>query len=217
MSSKRSKKQRRRGSKISKTSERTLKPRLGDFKRRRIEDESIDQISNTQNVGRMRRVGQGARSLRTRQMNNIFDDFRNSIESMLNPSFSPWRYSPSTSRIGVQEDEVRVPVYDVVDRGDKYEVTVELPGIDKDNIRISAMDDSIEISAEQLRDKDERKKGFSYSQRTFSSFYCTIPVPAEILSSEVTARSDNRGILRINLPKKAPTRQEIKGRSIMVE
>jgi HSP20 family protein len=217
MSSKRSKKQRRRGSKISKTSERTLKPRLGDFKRRRIEDESIDQISNTQNVGRMRRVGQGARSLRTRQMNNIFDDFRNSIESILNPSFSPWRYSPSTSRIGVQEDEVRVPVYDVVDRGDKYEVTVELPGIDKDNIRISAMDDSIEISAEQLRDKDERKKGFSYSQRTFSSFYCTIPVQAEILSSEVTARSDNRGILRINLPKKAPTRQEIKGRSIMVE
>jgi HSP20 family protein len=217
MSSKRSKKQRRRGSKISKTSERTLRPRLGDFRRRRIEDESIDQISNTQNVGRMRRVGQGARSLRTRQMNNIFDDFRNSIESVLNPSFSPWRYSPSTSRIGVQEDEVRVPVNDVVDRGDKYEVTVELPGIDKDNIRINAMEDSIEISAEQSRDKDERKKEFSYSQRTFSSFYCTVPVPTEILSSEVTARSDTRGILRINLPKKAHTVQKIKGRSIMVE
>jgi HSP20 family protein len=217
MSSKRSKKQRRRGSKISKTSERTLSPRLGDFKRRRIEDESIDQISNTQNVGRMRRVGQGARSLRTRQMNNIFGDFRNSIESMLNPSFSPWGYFPSTSRIGIQEDEVRVPVYDVVDRGDKYEVIVELPGIDKDNIRINAMDDSIEISAEQSREEDERKKEFSYSQRIFSSFYCTIPVPTEILSSEVTARSDNRGILRINLPKKASTRQETKGRSIMVE
>src|SRR5919106_591788 len=217
MSSKRSKKQRRRGSKISKTSERTLSPRLGNFKRRRIEDESIDQISNTQNVGRMRRVGQGARSLRTRQMNNIFGDFRNSIESMLNPSFSPWGYFPSTSRIGVQEDEVRVPVYDVVDRGNKYEVIVELPGIDKDNIRINAMDDSIEISAEQSQNKDERKKEFSYSQRTFSSFYCTVPVPTEILASEVTARSDNRGILRINLPKKMPTGQESKGRSIMVE
>ena len=79
------------------------------------------------------------------------------------------------------------------------------------------MEDSIEISAEQSRDEDERKKEFSYSQRTFSSFYCTIPVPTEILSSEVTARSDTRGILRINLPKKAPTGQKIKGRSIMVE
>jgi HSP20 family molecular chaperone IbpA len=79
------------------------------------------------------------------------------------------------------------------------------------------MDDSIEISAEQSRDEDERRKEFSYSQRTFSSFYCTIPAPTEILSSEVTARSDNRGILRINLPKKMPTGQEIKGRSIIVE
>jgi HSP20 family protein len=217
MPPKRSKKQRRKGSKISKTRERTLRPRLGDFKKRSIEDESTDQISNTQNVGRMRRVGQGARSLRTRQMNNIFDDFRNSIESMLNPSFSRG-YFPGTSGIGVQEDEVRVPIYDVVDRGDKYEVIVELPGIDKSNIRINAMDDSIEISAEQSRDEEERKKGLSYSQRTYSSFYCTIPVPTEILSSEVTARSDSRGILRINLPKKAPTTgQEIKGRSIMVE
>jgi HSP20 family protein len=217
MSSKRSKKQRRRGIKISKTTGRTLRPRLGDFKRRSIEDESIDQVSNAQNVGRMKRVGQGTRSLRTRQMDNIFDDFRNSIESMLNPSFSPWGYFPSISRIGVREDDVRVPVYDVVDRRDKYEVVVELPGIDKDNIRINAMDDSIEISANQSQEENERRKEFSYSHRTSSSFYCTIPVPTEILSSEVTARSDSRGILRINLPKKAPTRQESKGRSITVE
>jgi HSP20 family protein len=210
---KRSKKQRRRGSKIPKTDVRTFRPRLDDFKRRSIEDESID----TQNLGRMRRDRQGTRSLRTRQMNNIFDDFRNSIESMLNPSFSPWGYFPSTSRMGVQEDEVRVPVYDVVDRRDKYEVIVELPGIDKDNIRINATDDSIEISAAQSQNEEEQKKEFSYSQRTFSSFYCTIPVPTEILSSEVTARSDNRGILRINLPKRMPTKQEIKSRSIIVE
>jgi HSP20 family protein len=192
---------------------RTFRPRLDDFKRRSIEDESID----TQNLGRMRRDRQGTRSLRTRQMNNIFDDFRNSIESMLNPSFSPWGYFPSTSRMGVQEDEVRVPVYDVVDRRDKYQVIVELPGIDKDNIRINATDDSIEISAEQSQNEEEQKKEFSYGRRTFSSFYCTIPVPTEILSSEVTARSDNRGILQINLPKRMPTKQEIKSRSIIVE
>jgi HSP20 family protein len=210
---KRSKKQRRRGSKIPKTDVRTFRPRLDDFKRRSIEDESID----TQNLGRMRRDRQGTRSLRTRQMNNIFDDFRNSIESMLNQSFSPWGYFPSTSRMGVQEDEVRVPVYDVVDRRDKYEVIVELPGIDKDNIRINATDDSIEISAAQSQNEEEQKKEFSYSQRTFSSFYCTIPVPTEILSSEVTARSDNNGILRINLPKRVPTRPDTRGRSITIE
>jgi HSP20 family protein len=217
MPPKRSKKQGRKDAKISKDSERTFSPRLGDFKRISKEDESIDQMIDKENIRRMRRVGQGTRSLRTRQMNNIFDDFRNSIESIFNPSFSPWGYFPSTSRIGVREDEVRVPVYDVVDRGNKYEVIVELPGIDKDNIRINAMDDSIEISADQSREENERKKEFSYSQRTFSSFYCTIPVPTEILSSEVTARSDNNGILRINLPKRVPTRPDTRGRSITIE
>jgi HSP20 family protein len=132
-------------------------------------------------------------------------------------NYVPWGYFPSTSRIGVREDEVRVPIYDVIDRGDKYEVIVELPGIDKDNIRINAMDDSIEISAEQSREENERKKEFYYSQRIFSSFYCTIPVPTEILSSKVTARSDNNGILRINLPKRVSTRQDTKGRSITIE
>jgi HSP20 family protein len=215
MSPERSKKQRRKGSKISKDSGRILRPRLGDFKRRSKEGESIGQITDKER--RMRSVGQGTRSLRIRQMDNIFDDFRNSIERMFNPSFSSWGYFPSTSRIGVQEDEVRVPVYDVIDRGDKYEVIVELPGIHKDNISINAMDDSIEISADQSREESERKKEFSYSQRTFSSFYCTIPVPTEILSSEVTARSDNNGMLRINLPKKVSTRQEIKSRSITIE
>jgi HSP20 family protein len=215
MPPKRFKKPRRKGSKVSKNIERTLSPRLGDFKRGSRENESVEEMADTER--RMRRVGQGTRSLRTRQMDNIFDDFRNSIENMFNPSFSPWGYFPSTSRFGVQEDKVRVPVYDMVDRGDRYEVIVELPGIDKDNIRINTTNDSIEISAEQSRDEEERKKEYSYSQSAFSSFYCAIPVPTEILSTEVTARSDNNGILRINLPKKEPTRQDIKSRSIPVE
>jgi HSP20 family molecular chaperone IbpA len=44
-----------------------------------------------------------------------------------------------------------------------------------------------------------------------------IPFPEEILSSEVTAKSDNKGILRLKLPKKTPSRQDIKSRPIIVE
>jgi HSP20 family molecular chaperone IbpA len=93
---------------------------------------------------------------------------------------------------------------------------VELPGIDKDNIRVKAMDDSVEISAEQSQVEDERKKNFVYNQRSYSSFYCRIPVPEEILSSEVTAKADNKGILRVQLPKKTRPK-DIRSRSITVE
>jgi HSP20 family protein len=204
---KKSRKQRRQGIRGSKNSRTTLRPKLGDFKRKREENESTELTTNVQDM-RPRRRGE-TRSLHTRHMDGIFDNFRNSIESMLDPSLSSWGYFPSSSRSNMEENEVRTPVYDMSDNGDRYEIIVELPGIDKDNISIKAMDDSIEISAEQYQEEDKQKKNFVYSQRGYSSFYCTIPFPEEILSSEVTAKSDNKGILRLKLPKKTPSRHMV--------
>src|ERR671921_270025 len=113
----------------------------------------------------------------------------------------------------------RTPLYDMVDKGDRYELEVELPGIERDKIHVKATDDSIEISAEQLEEErvEERKKKYVYNERSYRSFYRTIPIPEQILSSEVTAKMNN-GILRISLPKKMPTKPKgVKGRSITVE
>ena len=107
----------------------------------------------------------------------------------------------------------------MVDKGDRYELQAELPGIEKDKIHVKATDDSIEISAEQLEEErvEERKKKYVYNERSYRSFYRTIPIPEQILSSEVTAKMNN-GILRIDLPKKMPTKPKgVKIRSITVE
>ena len=154
-SSKKSRKQRRQGSRGFKNSRTTLKPKLGDFKRKRVENESREFTTNVQDM-RPRR-GE-TRSLDTRHMDSIFDNFRNSIENMLDPSLSSWGYFPSSRRSSMEENEVRTPVYDMFDNGDRYEIIVELPGIDKDNIRIKAMDDSIEISASNRKRKTNEKR-----------------------------------------------------------
>ena len=220
-SSKKSKKPRRQKSMGSKGTDRTLRPKLSDFKRRSggredVVNELTTEARNRGSMsGRARSLG-GERSLRTRRIDNIFDNFRNNIESIMDP-LSSWGYFPSYSRLQMEQGEgVRTPTYDMVDDGDRYKLIVELPGIDKDNIRVKAMDDSVEISAEQSQEEDERKKNFVYNQRSYSSFYCRIPVPEEILSSEVTAKADNKGILRVQLPKKTRP-QDIKSRSITVE
>lgn len=221
-SSKKSKKPRRQKSMGSRGTDRTLRPKLSDFKRRGAgrEDEVNELTTEARNRGssmsrRVRPLGE-ERSLRTRRIDNIFDNFRNNIESIMDP-LSSWGYFPSYSRLQMEQGEgVRTPTYDMVDDGDRYKLIVELPGINKDNIRVKAMDDSVEISAEQSQEEDERKKNFVYNQRSYSSFYCRIPVPEEILSSEVTAKADNRGILRVQLPKKTRP-QDIKSRSITVE
>ena len=205
----------------SKGTDRTLRPKLSDFKRRGTGREDVvnELTTEARNRGSMSRRARSLgedRSLRTLRIDNIFDNFRNNIESIMDP-LSSWGYFPSYSRLQMEQGEgVRTPTYDMVDNGDRYKLIVELPGIDKDNIRVKAMDDSVEISAEQSQEEDERKKNFVYNQRSYSSFYCRIPVPEEILSSEVTAKADNKGILRVQLPKKTRP-QDIKSRSITVE
>ena len=205
----------------------SFRPKLSDFKRKTGEGEDKGSLPQSRGIDNMRRERVEEKSLQARRMDDIFEDFRNNIESILNPWSSSYLWhSPYKLEIGEEEaaenkDEGirRTPLYGMVDKGDRYELEVELPGIERDKIHVKATDDSIEISAEQLEEErvEERKKKYVYNERSYRSFYRTIPIPEQILSSEVTAKMNN-GILRIDLPKKMPTKpKEVKGRSIMVE
>jgi HSP20 family protein len=202
---------------------RTFRPKLKDFKRRTADEGERQEPRSYSRRYMSRRRRPHERSLQARHMNNIFEDFRSNIESMLNPWSLPyWESLPSTNRLGIEGHEglIRRPLYDIVDNGDKYELQVELPGIERDKIRVNATDESIEISAEQSEEEkaERQKKNYVYDQRSYSSFYCAIPTPEEILSSEVTAKMNNNGILRVEIPKKMPTKpEEARGRSITVE
>jgi len=94
----------------------------------------------------------------------------------------------------------------MVDRADRYNLRLEVPGIDKDKIQLNATNDSIEISGEQSEESTEDKgHNYIYDERSYSSFYRSIPIPEEIIPSKITARMNN-GILQIEIPKKAPSR-----------
>ena len=101
----------------------------------------------------------------------------------------------------------RTPLVDMVDRGDRYNLRLEVPGIDKDKIQLNATEDSIEISGEQSEEESTEDKGhnYIYNERSYRSFYRSIPIPEEILPSKITARMNN-GILQIEIPKKDPSR-----------
>jgi HSP20 family protein len=101
----------------------------------------------------------------------------------------------------------RTPVVDMVDRGDRYNLRLEVPGIDKDNIQLNATEDAIVISGEQSEEESNEDKGhnYIYNGRSYKSFYHSIPIPEEILPSKISARMNN-GILQIEIPKKALSR-----------
>jgi HSP20 family protein len=193
--------------------ERAYSPRLQDFKRR----SSSSSNSSINSVNDAEREIEPQRALQSRRMDDIFDTFRTDIEHMMDPlsssSIWDWRF-PSVFRGRDQEEEaddmmVRMPIFDMVDKGDRYELKVEVPGIEKEKIKVKATKDSVEISGEQSEEEksEDKRKRYVYNERSYNSFYRNIPVPEEIVSSKVSAKMSN-GILHVDIPKKNPTKTE---------
>ncbi len=151
---------------------------------------------------------------RSMRLNDVFDNFRREIEGAMNPwsSMFDWRFPRERGMLrpyAVEEEGTlsRTPLVDMVDKGDRYHLRLEIPGIDKDKIQLNATDDSIEISGEQSQEEEgeDKVRNYIYNERSYKSFYRNIPLPEEILPSKITAKMNN-GILQVDVPKKAPSR-----------
>jgi len=96
------------------------------------------------------------------------------------------------------------PSADLVDKGDAYEITVDMPGIDKENIEINLTEDEIEIKGERKKEEKEEGKNYVRRERSYRSFYRVMSLPEEILPDQSEAKMEN-GILKVTLKKKHPT------------
>lgn len=135
---------------------------------------------------------------------NIFENFRREMEDVL--SVPKWPFLGAGSGF-VSDLETRFPLCDMEDLGDKYEITLETPGIPKEKITIKAGVDYIDISGEQEKKTEEKRKNYLYNERSYSSLRRHIATPEEIVPSKVDAKMEN-GVLRVEVPKKTPTKSE---------
>lgn len=135
-----------------------------------------------------------------RHLDDVFEAFRREIENTMRP----W-----STRFGLpslfDSEGFRLPLCDMADKGNRYELHLEIPGIDKDKLNVKATSNSVEVSAEKSERAEEKRKDYIYSERSRSSFYRMIPVPEEIVPSKVNAKVNN-GILTVDLPKKNPSK-----------
>jgi HSP20 family protein len=91
------------------------------------------------------------------------------------------------------------PAIEVYEKDNKVVVKAELPGIDKKDIKIGLERDILTISAETKAEKEEKKRGYYYSERSFGSMQRSIRLPEGIKTEDIKA-SYKDGILKIEAP-----------------
>ena len=92
---------------------------------------------------------------------------------------------------------------DVVETGDAYKADAELPGFNKDDIKIDVENDVLTISAERKLENDENKHNFVKRERFYGSYSRSFDVSGIEVDRIEAAYND--GVLTLTMPKKVET------------
>lgn len=131
-----------------------------------------------------------------------FEELRRMQERMyrifgeIEPSFMERKMLPATGG----ELATVEPFVDVIDKGDKVVVAADVPGVEKEDLSVNISGDRLEISAERKKEAEEKKEGYVRRERTYTSYYRLVPLPAEVDGDKADATFEN-GVLEISMPK----------------
>ncbi len=126
-------------------------------------------------------------SRESRQLSRLFDD---NFERFINPT---------ASGDGVA---ARSPVLDVAETDRAYTVKLEMPGVNKEDVKVSVEGRQVTVQAQSQR-SEEKKEGerVVYRERSVASYARTFTLPLEVDQAESAARLE-QGVLTLTLPKR---------------
>lgn len=100
----------------------------------------------------------------------------------------------------VEEKSDRVPRADILERKDDYVIYIEMPGVDKDDIKVEIENNLLTISGK--KDIHEKSNGEQYFrvERQCGNYWRNFRLGDEINHSKVSSKYEN-GVLKVVLPK----------------
>ena len=110
-----------------------------------------------------------------------------------------------------------VPPLEVTERDNRLTITLDLPGLQKENIDVSLSDEGLVIAGERAHEAESKKNDWFTTERTYGRFYRVVPMPEGLDYKEVKATFKN-GVLEITVPipaaaAKAPYKVPVEGGS----
>jgi len=116
-----------------------------------------------------------------REMNRLFDNFARNDEGTT--GLSLW-----------------MPAVDVAERDDEYLVRLELPGVRKDDVKITIENNVLTIRGEKKREENINENDYRRMERSYGSFVRSFTLPTAVRPDKIEAKSQD-GILTVRLPK----------------
>jgi len=127
-----------------------------------------------------------------RRMSSLFD-------------WSPFRRSNLTA----EDENISVPEWaplvDIAEDQKEYLIKVELPEVQKDDVKVTVESGTLTISGERKAEKEEKGRKFHRVERFYGRFERSFSIPDDAEASDVKAEFKD-GVLRVHLAKSEKAR-----------
>ncbi len=97
-------------------------------------------------------------------------------------------------------EEEWMPAVDVFEKEGKLVVKAELPGMKQEDIDVSIVGDTLTIRGQKESEKEVKEEDYYRSERSYGSFYRSIPLPSTADTKKIEATYEN-GVLEVTVPK----------------
>lgn len=94
------------------------------------------------------------------------------------------------------------PQMDVSENDKEIKVSIELPGLEEEDVQVSLTQHGLTINGEKKAEKEDKGQNYYRLERSYGSFSRNIPLPEGIDEDKIEAVF-KKGVLHITLPKTA--------------
>jgi HSP20 family protein len=105
-------------------------------------------------------------------------------------------------RPGQLRQEIPAIRLDVEETDQAYDISADIPGVSKDDIKVEIDGNRVVISAERKQDTEEKRGNTVRSERHWGRQYRAFTLQWPVDDTKAEARYEN-GVLKLNLPKQA--------------
>ena len=119
-----------------------------------------------------------------REINRVFDNFfRGGMQDDGTLGLSMW-----------------TPAVDIAEHENDYVVNIELPGVNKDDVKITLESNILTIRGEKKQEKESKDQNLHRVERSYGAFQRSFTLPTTVKNDRIDA-SFKDGILTVTLPK----------------
>ncbi len=150
-----------------------------------------------------------------RKRHTIWDEMQRIQEEMNSLFNNFWDFEPEDTKLlsgPVESREIskyRQPLADIWETDNEVIATLEMPGVDKNDIQINVNENNLEIKVEKKQEKEDKKKGMYRLERSYKGFYRRFSLPTNVKADKANATYKN-GVLEIKIPKSKEEKEKTK-------